>query len=70
MSAKTMVGVLNNLAAQLDWTGPNGKKQGHVVLVRSDAEILLSELSAFLKLVELEELSQDEKSDSGKPIRG
>jgi len=32
---------LDQLQAQLDWRGPNGRQQGHIVISRDHAQVLL-----------------------------
>ena len=53
MSARSLEGLLREIEGQLNWTGPNGKKMGHVVLKREKAEVLFAELSALLQLSSL-----------------
>jgi hypothetical protein len=36
----TIADVLSEIKRQLDWRGPNGKPQGHIVLPRDQAEYL------------------------------
>ena len=41
---RTMIDVLLNIKEQLDWRGPSGRPQGHVVLEREAAHVLIDEM--------------------------
>jgi hypothetical protein len=43
----TLKDVIDHIRWQLDWRGPSGRKQGHIVLKHEEAEVLLAELEAF-----------------------
>jgi len=36
----TLAEILADIRAQLDWRGPTGRPQGHVVIPHKDAEVL------------------------------
>jgi hypothetical protein len=47
----TLQEVLDDIVHKLDWRGPSGRSQGHIVLSREEAATLVSEISGLqLKL--------------------
>ena len=45
--------IIADLKAQIDWRGPGGQPQGHIVLPRNDAAEVLEYLTVVSRIVQI-----------------